>query len=109
MDDAASGARRGGTYVGLEVFDRPGRGAQCGLEGSMGCGQSVTGRLGRASVVVWLTRDDLVRPVELLEQHHSRQLVREGHGAQRQSVVGSGQLEPERPADDEAKIATLPP
>ena len=39
------------------------------------------------SVVVGLAGEDLVRPVELLEEHDARELVGEGHRAERQPLV----------------------
>ncbi len=47
--------------------------------------------------------------VELLEQDDSGQLVRQGHAPERESVVCAIELQPERPADDEAQIAPAAP
>ena len=43
-------------------------------------------RIGGASVVVGLAGEDLVRAVELLEQHDARELVRQRHRAERERV-----------------------
>jgi hypothetical protein len=59
--------------------------------------------------MVGLARQDLVGPVELLEQHDARELVREGQRPERQPVVPALQRDPERPADHEADVpARLP-
>jgi hypothetical protein len=57
------------------------------------------------SMMVRLAGQDLVRPEELLEQHHAGELVRERHRAEREAVVDRLEIEPERPADDEAHVA----
>lgn len=59
----------------------------------------------RLSVIVRLTREDLVRPVELLEQHDPGELVGQRHRSQRDPLVGALELDPERAADDEGEIA----
>src|SRR3954469_10183473 len=58
-----------------------------------------------ASVVVGLVLEDLVRAEELLEQHDARELVRQRQRPERQPVVGPLEVEPIRPADDEAQVA----
>src|SRR5581483_210534 len=60
-------------------------------------------------VVVRLTGEDLVGAEELLEQHDARELVGQGHRAEREAVVGRGlsPAQPERAADDEAQVAPL--
>lgn len=58
-----------------------------------------------ASIVVRLVPEDLVAAVDLLQQHDASQLVRKGHGAERQTMVDLVELEPERAADDEADVA----
>ena len=55
--------------------------------------------------MVRLAGEDLVATVELLEQHHARELVGQRQLAQRQAVLDV-QLEPERAADHEAEIAS---
>src|SRR3954452_4508337 len=55
--------------------------------------------------MVWLARQDLVRPVDLLEQHHARELVRERHLAEREAHVAGLEVEPARSADHEAEVA----
>src|SRR3954467_5816942 len=55
--------------------------------------------------MVWLPRQDLVRPVDLLEQHHARELVRQRHLAEREAHVAGLEVEPARPADHEAEVA----
>src|SRR5215216_200821 len=55
--------------------------------------------------MVRLAREDLVRPVELLDEHHARELVRERHRAERELLVTALELRPVRPADDEADVA----
>src|SRR2546423_8217543 len=60
--------------------------------------------------MVWLAREDLVRAVQLLQQHHARKLVRQRHRPQRQPQVAFVEVEPARPADYEAEILRrLPP
>src|SRR3954453_15685207 len=60
--------------------------------------------------MVWLARQDLVRPVDLLEQHHARELVRERHLAEREAHVAGLEVEPARSADHEAEVAAgVPP
>src|SRR5215207_544270 len=60
-------------------------------------------------MMVRLAGEDLVRPVELLDQHHARELVRERHRAERQPLVAALVLGAVRPADDEADVAPTPP
>src|SRR3954447_7420208 len=61
-------------------------------------------------VVVRLTGEDLVGAEELLEQHDARELMGQGHRAERQPVVGArvAVAVTERAADDEADVAPLP-
>ena len=44
-------------------------------------------------MMVRLAGEDLVRPVELLEQHHARELVRERHRPEREPLVAALELE----------------
>jgi hypothetical protein len=58
--------------------------------------------------MVWLAREDLVGAEELLEQHHSREPVRERERAEREPTFGAAEhrlVEPERPTHEEAEIA----
>src|SRR4051794_41281118 len=64
---------------------------------------------GTLLVVVRLVLQDLVGAEELLEQHGACELVGQRHRAERQAVVGALELEPERPADDEAQVAPAHP
>ncbi len=57
--------------------------------------------------MVWLAGQDLVGAKELLEQDDAGELVREGHGPERQAHVDAAQVEPAGPADDEAQVAAL--
>jgi hypothetical protein len=57
------------------------------------------------SVVVCLASEDLVCTVELLEQDHPGELVRERKWPQREAMVGRLELEPEGSPDYEAEIA----
>src|SRR5205085_11506863 len=66
---------------------------------------SATGSVvGLISVMVWLAREDLVRAVDLLEQHHAGELVRQRHRAEREPHVAALEVEPARPADHEAEV-----
>jgi len=56
--------------------------------------------------VIGLTREDLVRTVQLLEQHHPSELVGQRQRAEREAMLDRVELEPERPADHEGQIAT---
>src|SRR4051812_3521181 len=57
------------------------------------------------SVVVGLVAEDLVGAVDLLEQHHARELVRQRHRPERQPVVDAVQLDAaEGAADDEPHV-----
>jgi len=47
-----------------------------------------------------------VSTVELLEQDDAGELVREGQRAEREAVVDAVEVEAQRPADDEAQVAT---
>ena len=62
-------------------------------------------RTPRSSVVVGLTREDLVAAVELLEQNHARELVRQRQRAEREAVIDLVELQAERAADHEAQVA----
>src|SRR3954451_10569698 len=55
--------------------------------------------------MVWLARQDLVCPIDLLEQHDTRELVRQRHLAEREAHVAALEIEPTRAADDEAEVA----
>src|SRR5918997_5129953 len=72
--------------------------------------RSPPGQAGRepssASVVVGLAGEDLVGAVELLQQHHPRQLVRQRHRPERHPLVRL-EVEPHRPADHEAEVAPV--
>src|SRR4051812_39692483 len=57
------------------------------------------------SVVVRLARQDLVRAIQLLQQHHARQLVRQRHRPERQLLVAVLQVDPARAAHDEGEVA----
>src|SRR4051794_19873941 len=72
---------------------------------------SVRRRRRMASVVVGLTGEDLVGAEELLEQHHPRELMRQGHRSQREPVIRAGVAAAvaERSADHEAQVARLDP
>jgi Protein of unknown function (DUF3467) len=54
--------------------------------------------------VVGLAGQDLVAPVELLEQDHPGELVGERQLPQREAVLNPIQIEPERTADHEAEV-----
>src|SRR4051794_1949435 len=56
------------------------------------------------SVMVWLVRQDLVRAVELLEQHNAGELMGQRHRPERELHVAVLQGETARPAHDEAEI-----
>src|SRR3954453_10684081 len=56
-------------------------------------------------MMVRLPREDLVRAEELLEQDDPRELVGQRHRPEREPVVRGLELEPERPADNEAQVA----
>src|SRR4051812_25912013 len=60
-------------------------------------------------MVVGLARQDLVGAVELLDQHHAGELVRERHRPERQRLVAALEPEPVGAADDEADVATRLP
>src|SRR3954470_12087127 len=60
-------------------------------------------------VVIGLPRDDLVRAVELLQQHDAGQLVGQRHRPEAQPRVDVVELQAERPAHHEAPVpARLP-
>src|SRR5581483_11926730 len=62
------------------------------------------------SVMVWLAGEDLVRAVDLLEQHHPGELVRQRLRAEREPEIATLELDPEMTADHEAEVlARLPP
>jgi hypothetical protein len=54
-------------------------------------------------MVIGLPGDDLVRTVDLLEQHDAGELVGQRDGAERQPVVGLLEVDAERPAQKRAK------
>ena len=56
--------------------------------------------------MVWLAGNDLVRPVELLEQDDPGELVRQRHPAEREPHVAAVEVEPARPTDHEAEVAS---
>src|SRR4051794_41794596 len=56
------------------------------------------------SVMVWLVRQDLVRAVELLEQHDAGELVGQRHRPERQLHVAVLEVEAPRSADHEAEV-----
>src|SRR4051794_21305407 len=60
-------------------------------------------------MVVGLVLQDLVGAEELLEQDDPRELVGQRHRPEREPVVRALELEPERPADDEAEVAPAHP
>src|SRR5918992_1284900 len=62
---------------------------------------------GRNLIVIGLAGEDLVGAVELLQQHHPRQLVWQRHRAQRQPLVRL-EVEPLGTADHEAQVAPVP-
>ena len=78
---------------------------RCGGRGRPPRRPPATGRSGARSMMVRLTGQDLVRSVELLEQHDARQQVRERRRPEAQRVVGVRELGPERAADHEAHVA----
>src|SRR5688572_22030651 len=60
-------------------------------------------------IVIRLAGQDLVSPVELLEQHDPSELVRERDPPERQARVELLEVEPARAADHEAEVAALLP
>ena len=54
--------------------------------------------------MVWLPGQDLVAPVDLLEQHDARELVGQRQAPEREAVVDGVEREPVRAADDEADV-----
>src|SRR3954470_19967585 len=56
--------------------------------------------------MVWLARQVLVRAIDLLEQHDARELMGQRHLAERDAHVAAVEIEPARPADHEAEVAT---
>src|SRR5215211_2761951 len=69
--------------------------------------RSATGSAAIGLIVIGLAGQDLVRPEDLLHQHHPGELMGQRHGAERQLEVAALQLQPLGPADDEADVATL--
>src|SRR3954471_17198025 len=55
--------------------------------------------------MVWLARQDLVRAVDLLEQHDASKLVRQRHLAERDAHVAALEVEPAWPPDHAAEVA----
>src|SRR3954447_3292758 len=60
---------------------------------------------GEHLIMVWLARQDLVRAVDLLEQHDASKLVRQRHLAERDAHVAALEVEPAWPPDHEAEVA----
>src|SRR5918994_646843 len=60
-------------------------------------------------IVIRLAGQDLVGPVELLEQHDAGELVGQRHPAEREPRVAAVEVEATRAADDEAEIAAVLP
>src|SRR5215204_2350089 len=58
-------------------------------------------------IVIRLASEDLVSAVELLEQHHAGELVRQRDAAQREPRVAAVEVESPRPADHEAEVSAL--
>jgi hypothetical protein len=58
--------------------------------------------------VIGLPGDDLVGPVELLEEDDPSELVRKGERSERDPVLDRLELEPEGASDDETQVAPAP-
>jgi hypothetical protein len=54
--------------------------------------------------MVWLVREDLVRAVELLQEHDARELVGQRHRSERELHVAVVEVQAARSADHEAEI-----